>query len=438
MQIDNYTRLFPNTPSSVVVPKSKAELIAFLEVNDKPVVVGGNLKSHGGHLQLEDDHIFLDTRKLNKIESLNSNHILTVGAGCRWEDVQNYLHQHGRAPIAQQSSFDFTIGGSIAGNIHGRDIRRSAIEESIEWIELVLADARLMVLSRTRNAAAFWSVFGSQGMLGVIARVGLRTTNNSLLAQSSVVMDTGKIPEWFEQNKDEFDLFIARPDVAGGLRSSIVTIWKQRALDSGQPLWHEENVMRDSFVFWLSTKINMFLKIRWYLEKLLASSKEVSRINAMRPPTSPLKMFTTKSRVYTYVVQEIFVPQNHFHSSIQKISELYFSDAKNIGTTIRYTSRQSSVLGVSSKTDMWAIMSFWRIRRDEQGMKGYRELQESMYNIARKAKGRVYLSYCPALSKADILDMYPEFRQLIKLKREYDPLKIFRSAFIDTLIEDEP
>ena len=88
-----------------------------------------------------------------------------------------------------QSSNIFTVGGTLSANAHGRDVDVMQVVEVVERFRLLLADGRVVEVSRSENPELFSLVIGGYGMYGVILDVTLRVTRDEVYEQRSESMD---------------------------------------------------------------------------------------------------------------------------------------------------------------------------------------------------------------------------------------------------------
>ena len=77
-----------------------------------------------------------------------------------------------RLAISTKQEFDnFTVGGSIAANIHGKSIDYGPIISHVLSLRLLKADGEIVTASRTQNPDLFTGVIGGYGLLGVVVDV---------------------------------------------------------------------------------------------------------------------------------------------------------------------------------------------------------------------------------------------------------------------------
>jgi len=270
------------------------------------VSIAGRRHSEGGHT-FYDGAVVLDMTEFNKIINLDKeNKIITVQSGTTWEQIQNYINPFNLSVKTMQSSNIFTVGGSMSSNIHGRDLEKTLIIETIRSFRLLLSNGTIVNVNRIENPELFSLVIGGYGLFGVILEVDIELTDNIILEKESVIINYKEFPEYFENNiKDnpEAELFIARPSIAPStlLEEVVVQTWKKtgKTKEGIFELGEEENVLRDKFFFGLSRKFKFGKELRWYLQKKLISKSDeaelVTKNNAMRPPVAPLKFFVDSS-----------------------------------------------------------------------------------------------------------------------------------------------
>jgi FAD binding domain-containing protein len=118
-------RLLPAKVGRVERIRDLEQMRALLrEARDKglKVSIAGSRHSQGGQTYTDGALVF-DMKGFNRILALDEKaKTLTAQAGATWDDVQHYVSPHGLAVKVMQSSYVFTLGGTLSANAHGRDI----------------------------------------------------------------------------------------------------------------------------------------------------------------------------------------------------------------------------------------------------------------------------------------------------------------------------
>lgn len=84
------------------------------------VSIGGGRFSMGGQTA-GPGSLHFDMRSLTKMVSFAPvERVIRVQAGVRWCDVQRFVDPHGLSVKTMQTYANFTVGGSLSVNCHGR------------------------------------------------------------------------------------------------------------------------------------------------------------------------------------------------------------------------------------------------------------------------------------------------------------------------------
>src|SRR3989344_3186721 len=199
----------------------------------RKVSIAGSRHSQGGHVFYKDS-IVLNMRAFKKILNLDrEKKILTVQSGATWDEIQQYINPYGLAVKVMQSSYIFTIGGTLSANAHGRDLDKASFVETVRSFRLLNADGEILNVSRTENSELFKLVIGGYGLFGVILDVDIALTDNEIYEQNSTVVDYKDFPKYFEKNiknNPEVEMMLIRPSMATDetfLRELVVATWSK-------------------------------------------------------------------------------------------------------------------------------------------------------------------------------------------------------------------
>jgi FAD/FMN-containing dehydrogenase len=131
----------------------------------------------------------IDMRRFNRILVLDTiARTVTVQAGARWRQVQEAIDPYDLSVKIMQTYANFTVGGSVSVNVHGRYVGQGPLVRSIRSFRVVLADGSLVEASRTANPEIFAGVVGGYGALGVITDVTLDLARNVRVKRRHQVM----------------------------------------------------------------------------------------------------------------------------------------------------------------------------------------------------------------------------------------------------------
>lgn len=181
------------------------------------ISIGGAHCSMGGQTSLKDS-VHLDLSQFNQILNFDrENKLITIQTGISWRKVIEFIDQYGFSVMVMQSYADFTVGGSLSVNAHGRHIRHGSISETITEMKIVLgnvplcktllysfflANGTLVQCTPLMNDPyneVFFGAIGGYGGLGVIVEVTLQLTNNVKLERVTEVMSLSEYEMFFRR-----------------------------------------------------------------------------------------------------------------------------------------------------------------------------------------------------------------------------------------------
>ncbi len=170
------------------------------------ISVAGGRHSMGGQ-QFADGSLLMDTRGLNRVLDFDRNQgVLNVEAGIQWPELIQYLHQtqegqqHQWAIVQKQTGADkFTLGGSLASNVHGRALTQKPIVGNVQSFTILDPAGELHDCDRQNNAELFRLAIGGYGLFGIITSVKLRLRDRVKVRRIVEIRDLKDIPDAFER-----------------------------------------------------------------------------------------------------------------------------------------------------------------------------------------------------------------------------------------------
>lgn len=407
------------------------------------VSIAGSRHSQGGHTYY-DGGVVLNMKDFDRVLALDRDRkTITVEAGATWDDVQRYINPYGLAVKVMQSSYIFTIGGTMSANAHGRDLDKTSFVETVLSFHLMLPDGSIVNVSRTENPELFRLVIGGYGMFGVILDATLQLTDDAVLERRAAVIDYREFPAHFARLKADpaVVLMLARPSFAGGtfLREMTVTTWNRtdKTAEGIHVLGEEQHVLRDKLFFGLSRKFDWAKDLRWILQKKVESSpgrtKLISRNNAMRPPETPLELLDYYSDADTDIIQEYYVPIRNFVPFMDEFRRILADGRMNvISSTIRYVkANDETELAYAPKEDAFAIIQMSNAGLSAEGQRQAETVTQQLVDAAIRFGGSYYLTYQLYPTREQMWRAYPNARHVFERKRFYDGEERFMSKFYE-------
>lgn len=409
----------------------------------KKISIAWSRHSQGGHTYYQDN-IVIDMRSYNKVLSLDiPNKVITVQAGAKWSEVQEYVNPHGLSIKVMQSSNLFTVWGTLSANAHGRDLDSASFIETVRSFRLLTASGEILDVSRLQHADIFSSVIGGYGLFGVILDVTIDLRDNVLYVQKSDIITTEDLPEYFSkniQNNTQVAMMLARPSIARDtfFDELVVSRWeysKEPMTSQLIELTREQNVWRDKFFFGLSRKFEWAKDMRWYLQKKVELAVDWERLmtrnNSMRPPLAPLEFLEYYSKKDTDIIQEYYIPISQYSGFIKDFKKILKDQKINvISFTIRYVAKNNeTTLAYCPTEDCFAIIFMANVGLDSSSQQHIETTTQSLVGSAIRHQWSYYLTYQLYPTKAQITQMYPKFDEFVKFKKQFDPNELFINKF---------
>lgn len=153
--VPNVTGLYSVEVARIVVPLTAIDVALAVRGWDGKVAVGGGRYSMGGQVAIRGG-LHLDMRRMRLLVWLRPDEkTVRVQAGMRWRDLQDVLDPLNLAVKTMQSYSNFTVGGAVSVNAHGRYVGHGPVANTVRALQLVLADGSVIETSIQQNADCF-------------------------------------------------------------------------------------------------------------------------------------------------------------------------------------------------------------------------------------------------------------------------------------------
>jgi decaprenylphospho-beta-D-ribofuranose 2-oxidase len=417
------------------------------------VSMAGSRHSQGGHTYYPGG-VVLNMRTFNRVLDIDTAAMrITVQSGATWDEVQRAIAPRGLAIKVMQSSNIFTVGGTLSANAHGRDVDVMQVVEVVERFRLLLADGRVVEVSRTSNPELFSLVIGGYGMYGVILDVTLRVTRDEVYEQRSESVDYREFPAWFARRvkaDSEVVLMLARPSIDPHrdrfLREVVAVTWR-RVRDgrtAAFELTEETSVLRDKFFFGLSRRFDWAKSLRWTLQKRVElgakATRLVSRNNSMRPPLAPLELLDYRSSRDTDIIQEYYIPVENFVPFMDRFRTILLEgDMDVLSSTVRYVKPDSTpALAYAPDREVFAIIQMSNVGLSPEAQAHAARVTRQLVDAAIEHGGTYYLTYQLYPTPEQLHRAYPKALHAFERKRYYDPGELFSSRFYERYGHTQP
>ena len=186
--VNDVTQLNPVRVMAIVAPLHVEDVQEALRRTNGPVSIGGGRFSMGGQTACPAS-LHFDMRTLNRIVFFSpAEKVIRVQEGVRWCDIQRFVDPHGLSVKIMQTYANFTVGGSLSVNCHGRYVGLGPMVMSVGAIRVVLHDGNVVEATRTQRPELFFGVIGGYGALGIEVEIELDLAENKRLQRVDQVM----------------------------------------------------------------------------------------------------------------------------------------------------------------------------------------------------------------------------------------------------------
>ncbi|MFC3532242.1 FAD-binding protein [Vogesella facilis] len=437
MIVNDVTQLNPVPVFAISAPTSVAEVQDALARTDGPVSVGGGHFSMGGQTA-SPGSLHLDMRQLNRVLGFDPQaRTIRVQAGIRWCDIQAFIDPHELSVMIMQTYANFTVGGSLSVNAHGRYMGVGPIVLSVRQIALVLPDGRLEQASPSQQPALFYAAIGGYGAIGIIVEVELQLTNNVRVQRSSRKMSLANYGPWFgPQVREERGVVFHNADLYAPhyqkLRAVSWTETKHPVTVTQRLHSHRRLYPLHKYLLWAMSETPLGRERREHLlDPLLYLGKPVHWRNyeagydaAELEPLSRLQR--------TYVLQEYFIPVGQLEQFVPKMAEILQRHRANVlNISIRHAAADPGTLLAWARGETFAFVLYYKQRTRRNACNRVAIWTRELIEAVLSAGGTYYLPYQLHATPEQFHRAYPGALSLFALKRQLDPHYRLRNALWD-------
>lgn len=436
--VNDVTRLNPVPVWAIHKPHSVQDVVDAVRRFEGPVSVGGGHFSMGGQTA-SPGSLHLDMREMNKVLSFSPvERTIRVQAGIRWCDIQRFIDPHDLSVKIMQTYANFTVGGSLGVNVHGRYMGLGPVILSVRWFRIVLADGTVVEATPAQNSEIFYGAIGGYGGLGVVVEVELELAENVKVKRVAAKLGAADYMEHFKakvrQSPDAVfhnaDLYPPHYDKARSVTwvRTDEAVTQPRRLHAGgagyaleryfvwavteTPLgkWRREHLI-DPILYWPR-------KVHW-------RNFEASYDAAELEPASRKRT--------TYVLQEYFVPVERFGEFVPKMAEVLQRHRVNaLNVSVRHALADPGSVMAWARGETFAFVLYHKQRTRDNAKNRVAVWTRELIDAAISVGGCYYLPYQPHATREQFHAAYPRAHELFALKRRLDPQFRFRNVLWDT------
>lgn len=418
-------------------PASTAALRQALRRTRGPISIGGARYSMGGQIAA-DGSTHVDMRAMDRLLHLDPvNRVARVQAGMCWRDLQEHLDPWDLAVRIMQSYSNFSIGGSLSVNCHGRYVGAGPLAHSVRALQLVTADGGVRELDRQRSPELFSAVLGGYGGLGVVTEVELDLDENFPIRRDAQRVALDEYPDFFrEQVHARPGILLHNADLMPpDFERPLAISWTR----TDQPLTVTERLVprhldygREQNLIWSASELpgGGALREKFQTERILAEPVVVMRNHEASLDAASLEPRTR--RFSTYLLQEYFIPVRSFATFARRMAAILRRHEVNaLNVSIRHSPADTVSLLKWAPQEVFSFVLYHKQRAWSGVDQAAGAWTRQLIDTALALDGRYYLPYRLHATPEQFHRAYPEAAAFAALKRRIDPERRFRNRLWD-------
>jgi len=429
--VANVTRLYSVRVARIATPRSADDVAKAIAAWPGRVAVGGGRYSMGGQVAVEGG-LHLDMRQMNQLVWLNAaEQKVRVQAGMRWRDLQSLIDPQGLAVKTMQSYANFTVGGAVSVNAHGRYVGNGPVGHSVRALQMVLADGKVVEASRRQNPQLFQAALGGYGAVGVITEVELDLVPNERMERVVQAVRLEDYPAFFRARvqADPASLMHNADLMPPRFDEPVSVTWRRtdksltepaRLVAEGQRYSLEQNMI------WLMTEVPGADGLRKSVVHPLLNKAPAVVWRNHEASLDVAELEPRTRRMSTYVLQEYFVPPRHFVAFARGMAQvLREHDVEALNVSIRHSPADLDSLLPWAREEVFSFVLYHKQRTHARAQKAVGVWTRVLIDLVLRCEGRYYLPYQLHATQQQFDKAYPEARALRELKQRVDPKGVF-------------
>lgn len=168
--ISNWSN-YPKREALILKPRFQEECRKFIH-NSRSITPRGKGRSYSDACLGE---VILDSWYCtNMISFCEETGLLVAQAGVSLDEILEVFVPRGWFLPVTPGTRKVSLAGAFASDVHGKNHHcDGGFSSHVEFIELMIEDARILRASRSENSNLFWATAGGMGLTGFILKVGL-------------------------------------------------------------------------------------------------------------------------------------------------------------------------------------------------------------------------------------------------------------------------
>jgi FAD/FMN-containing dehydrogenase len=433
--VNDVTMLNKISVANVCRPTSIDSIQRFVKEWNGKISIGGARHSMGGQIGL-DRSLHFDMRSFDNVLAFSPEEKeITVQAGITWRKIQEHIDPYNLSVMIMQTYADFTVGGSLSVNVHGRYIGKGPLIHSVKSIKLVTAEGTLLQASRTENPEIFRAVIGGYGGFGIIVEATLLLDDNLRVKRVSDLVDARDYDDYFKkQIRDNGDVVFHNGDLYPDEYNRVRAVSYVRTNDSltieHRLMPKEEDYRLERFAMWLVSELPGGKWIRQHWGDPIAYDQPKVCYRNYEASYNASELEPTSRENSTYVLQEYFVPIDNFEHFVPKMAEIFKTyDANVINVSIRHAHADTLSYLAWAPQEVFCFVIYYKQETTEEAKVEVGKWTRALIDAALEEGGSYYLPYQLQASREQFMQAYPSAQKSFAIKSRLDSAHKFSNKF---------
>ena len=431
--ITDITQLNPIKVKTVVKPHSVGDIVKAIKSSSASISIGGGRYSMGGQTAIENS-MHLDMREYNNVISISKDEReVTVESGITWHKLQKIIDKYDLSVKVMQSYSNFTVGGSMSVNVHGRYVGYGPIISTIKSFKLILADGSIQETSQTKNPQLFNAVIGGYGGIGVISEVTLSLVPNTRVERKTVKMNLSEYKDhFFKEIRSNQKVVFHNADLYPPNYNHVQNVsWYITSKD----VTLDERVIPENKDYWLLPNIVTFIaniplgkEFREYIyDPLLYLSDKIVWRN-WEASYDVNELGNSDRSLDTYVLNEYFVPVNKLELFVSKMRTILSTNNVDvINVSIRHALPDTGSYLAWAREEVFALVLYSHQETSASAQTKVNKWSKEMIDAVISEGGTYYLPYQTHATLEQFNKSYPNADKFFAVKKKFDPDNRFKN-----------
>jgi len=442
--VNDVTQINPVPVERVLVPTTIGEIVDAVRSHPGPVSIGGGRFSQGGQTATERA-LQIDMRQLDDVVDFSKERKeITVEAGITWRKIQEYVDPHDLSLQIMQSYSNFTVGGSLSVNVHGRYVGQGPLVLSVRSIRIVLADGTLVKASPSENPEIFYGAIGGYGAMGVIVEATLSLADNVRVERRSAVMPVSAYRGFFSENvRGNHEVVFHNADI---YPDAFDTVRATSYVRTEKPVTVETRLIPGDRSYWVDRMAFRIISecpggraLRQHvLDPIVFRGERVEWRN-YEASYDVRELEPVSRRNSSYVLQEYFVPVERFEEFVPAMAAILNRHGVNtVNVSIRHATQDPGTLLAWARTEVFAFVLYYKQGTTDADREAVRAWTRELIDAATALGGAYYLPYQVHATEQQFRAAYPRADAFFALKTRLDPTNKFRNKLWDAYYRPGP